>query len=288
VYRRTIKRDQDEEDLLLCRLIDEEYTRRPFLRQSAHGGVSAQAWAYRQRQAGAAAHAHDGLGGNGAGAEHEGQACAAQGISVSAARRGRGEAKCGVEYGRDLHPPSAWLCLRGSGDRLVLAARAVMADLEQHGCVVPRGLLEDALRVHGKPEVFNSDQRAQFTSNAFTGVLKREGIAISMDGRGRALDNIFVERLWRSVMYEDVYLQGYGTMGELTLGLARYFAFYNGERPYQSLGNRTPHEAYASGQGGGAKIIDKYGGAREESLAPLRRRKGFLSRRIRAALFCCK
>ena len=86
--------------------------------------------------------------------------------------------------------------------------------------------LEDALREHGKPEVFNSDQGSQFTSNAFTGVLKREGIGISMDGRGRALDNIFVERLWRSVKYEDVYLQGYGTMGELTLGLARYFAFY--------------------------------------------------------------
>jgi putative transposase len=130
--------------------------------------------------------------------------------------------------------------------------------------------LEDALRVHGRPEVFNSDQGSHFTSNAFTGVLKREGIAISMDGRGRALDNIFVERLWRSVKYdEDVYLQGYGTMGELTLGLARYFAFYNGERPHQSLGNRTPHEVYASGQGGGAKIVDKFGGAREESLAPL-------------------
>ena len=113
-------------------------------------------------------------------------------------------------------------------------------------------------------------ESAQFTSNAFTGVLKREGIAISMDGRGRALDNIFVERLWRSVKYEDVYLQGYGTMGELTVGLARYFAFYNGERPHQSLGNRTPHEVYASGQGGGAKIIDKFSRAREESLAPLR------------------
>jgi putative transposase len=91
-----------------------------------------------------------------------------------------------------------------------------------------------------------------------------------MDGRGRALDNIFVERLWRSVKYEDVYLQGYSTMGELTVGLARYFAFYNGERPHQSLGNRTPHEVYASGQGGGAKIVDKFSGAREKSLAPLR------------------
>jgi putative transposase len=86
--------------------------------------------------------------------------------------------------------------------------------------------LEDALREHGKPEVFNSDQGSQFTSDAFTGVLKREGVAISMDGRGRALDNIFVERLWRNVKHEDVYLKGYANMGELTVGLAQYFAFY--------------------------------------------------------------
>ena len=79
--------------------------------------------------------------------------------------------------------------------------------------------LEDALREHCKPEVFNSDQGTQFTSEAFTGVLKREGITISMDGRGRAFDNIFVERLWRSVKHEDVYLNGYATMGELLIGL---------------------------------------------------------------------
>ena len=95
--------------------------------------------------------------------------------------------------------------------------------------------LEEALRSHGKPEIFNSDQGSQFTSEDFTDVLKREGIVISMDGRGRAFDDIFVERLWRSVKHEDVYLKGYATMGELTLGLAEYFAFYNGERPHQSL-----------------------------------------------------
>ena len=79
------------------------------------------------------------------------------------------------------------------------------------------------------PEIFNSDQGAQFTSAAFTDLLKREGVVISMDGRGRAFDNIFVERLWRSVKHEDVYLKGYATMGELRVGLAEYFAFYNGE-----------------------------------------------------------
>ena len=118
--------------------------------------------------------------------------------------------------------------------------------------------LEEALRHHGRPEVFNSDQGAQFTSEAFTGVLKREGVTISMDGRGRAFDNIFVERLWRSVKHEDVYLKGYGTMGELLTGLTQYFAFYNGERMHQALQYKTPDEVYASASGGGALIVDKF------------------------------
>jgi putative transposase len=118
--------------------------------------------------------------------------------------------------------------------------------------------LEDALREHGKPEVFNSDQGSQFTSVAFTDVLKREAIAISMDGRGRAYDNIFVERLWRSVKHEDVYLNGYATMVELLMGLTKYFAFYNTERPHQALDNRTPQEVHKTSSGGGAMIVDKY------------------------------
>ena len=130
--------------------------------------------------------------------------------------------------------------------------------------------LEDALRHHGQPEIFNSDQGAQFTSEAFTDVLKREGVVISMDGRGRAFDNIFVERLWRSVKHEDVYLKGYASMGELLVGLTEYFAFYNGERPHQSLGQKTPDVVSRSGVGGGALIVDKFGGAMEESPVPLR------------------
>ena len=127
--------------------------------------------------------------------------------------------------------------------------------------------LEDALGLHDKPEIVNTDQGSQFTSTAFTGVLKRDGIAISMDGRGRALDNIFVERLWRSVKHEDVYLKGYATVAELTLGLAEYFAFYNDERPHQSLGNRTPNAVYADGNGGGASIPDHFSDARDSFLA---------------------
>jgi len=104
-------------------------------------------------------------------------------------------------------------------------------------------MLEDALR-GGKPEVFNTDQGAQFTAAAFTGMLESAGVAVSMDGRGRALDNVFVERLWRSVKYEDIYIQGYDTVPGLHRGLARYFAFYNDERPHQSLDYRTPAAVY--------------------------------------------
>jgi putative transposase len=88
--------------------------------------------------------------------------------------------------------------------------------------------------------------------------LLEKGISISMDGRGRALDNIFVERLWRNVKYEDVYLKGYATLPNLLIGLTEYFDFYNIERPHQSLGYLTPDQVYRTGQGGGAKIVDKY------------------------------
>lgn len=118
--------------------------------------------------------------------------------------------------------------------------------------------LEQALQAYGTPEIFNTDQGCQFTSEAFTGALKARGIAISMDGRGRALDNIFVERLWRSVKHEDVYLKGYATLSDLLLGLTEYFVFYNTERMHQSLGYDTPDEVYRSASGGGARIVDKF------------------------------
>ena len=118
--------------------------------------------------------------------------------------------------------------------------------------------LEQALQTCGAPEIFNTDQGCQFTSEAFTGVLKRHGIAISMDGRGRALDNIFVERLWRSVKHEDVYLKGYASVPELLLGLTEYFVFYNMQRTHQSLGYRTPHEVYRTASSGGARIVSKF------------------------------
>ena len=130
--------------------------------------------------------------------------------------------------------------------------------------------LEQALHSYGKPEIFNSDQGSQFTSDGFTGMLKRKGIAISMDGRGRALDNIFVERLWRSVKHEDVYLNGYAKMCELLIGLTKYFVIYNNERPHQSLGYKTPAAVYRSATGGGAKIVDRFPRAVAEAPVPLR------------------
>lgn len=108
------------------------------------------------------------------------------------------------------------------------------------------GALQDALNHHGTPEIFNSDQGAQFTSPEFTGVLEREGVAISMDGKGRATDNIFIERLWRSLKYEDVYLRGYATLAEAQPGIAAWIRFYNKARPHQALDNRTPMEVYSN------------------------------------------
>jgi putative transposase len=108
-------------------------------------------------------------------------------------------------------------------------------------------MLEEALG-QGKPEVFNTDQGVQFTASAFTGRLEREGVAVSMDGKGRCLDNIFVERLWRSVKYEDVYLKCYETVRELERGLSRYFSYYNEERLHQSLDYRRPGEVYWAGR----------------------------------------
>ena len=104
-------------------------------------------------------------------------------------------------------------------------------------------MLDEALR-GGRPEIINTDQGVQFTAEAFTGCLERAGVAVSMDGRGRALDNVFVERLWRSVKYEDIYIRGYEVVPELDPGLNRYFGFYNNERLHQSLGYRTPAVVY--------------------------------------------
>lgn len=107
--------------------------------------------------------------------------------------------------------------------------------------------LEEALRNYGAPEIFNTDQGSQYTSHEFTSVLKNHGIEISMDGKGRALDNIFVERLWRTVKYEEIYLREYDSVKALRTALAGYFDFYNNDRIHQSLGYFCPSEIYEEG-----------------------------------------
>jgi len=109
--------------------------------------------------------------------------------------------------------------------------------------------LDEAL-TRGRPEIFNTDQGSQFTSREYTGCLEEAGIAVSRDGRGRALDNVFVERLWRSVKYEDIYIKDYERVVELESGLRAYFRFYDEERPHQSLGYQTPGEIYRAGTQG--------------------------------------
>jgi len=104
--------------------------------------------------------------------------------------------------------------------------------------------VEEALGKYGAPEIFNSDQGSQFTSMAFTGLLRDNGIAISMDGRGAWRDNVFVERLWRSIKYEEVYLRAYDTVSDARTSIGKYLAFYNGRRPHSSLDRMTPDEAY--------------------------------------------
>ena len=106
--------------------------------------------------------------------------------------------------------------------------------------------LEEALARFGKPEIFNTDQGSQFTSLDFTGVLRDAEIRISMDGRGRWMDNVFIERLWRSLKYECVYLNAFETGSELRAGLSRWFGYYNGSRPHSALLGQTPNEAYGT------------------------------------------
>ncbi len=104
--------------------------------------------------------------------------------------------------------------------------------------------VEEALARHGRPDIFNTDQGSQFTSARFTGLLLGNAIAVSMDGRGAWRDNVFVERLWRSVKYEEAYLRAYDSVGEARASIGRYLEFYNQKRPHSSLDARTPDQAY--------------------------------------------
>ena len=140
------------------------------------------------------------------------------------------------------------------------ASRAVLAwrlsnTMDVSFCV---SALEEALARFGMPEIFNTDQGSQFTSAAFTGTLAQAGIKISMDGRGRWMDNVFIERLWRSLKYEDIYLKGYADGREARAGIASWIGFYNSRLPHQALGNRTPMTVWTAEKIGalGEKAVD--------------------------------
>jgi putative transposase len=150
------------------------------------------------------------------------------------------------------------------------ASRAVLAwrlsnTMDTSFCVAA---LEEALARFGRPEIFNTDQGSQFTSSAFTGTLA--GIRISMDGRGRWMDNVFIERLWRSLKYEDVYLKGYADGREAHAGISMWISFYNSRRPHQALGNRTPMAVWRKGVTGplGENAVDMMDNARALPTCP--------------------
>lgn len=270
VYAQRKPKPVDESDLVFSRLIDEEYTRHPFygsrkmvvfLIMSGHS-INRKRVQRLMRQMGLASMA-PGPNTSRAHPGHKVYPYLLRGVPIIRPNQVWSTDITYIRLARGFVYLVAiidWYSRRALGWR-------VSNSMEAAFCV---DCLEDALRTHGKPEIFNSDQGSQFTSEAFTGALKRESIVISMDGRGRAFDNIFVERFWRSVKYEDVYLKDYASIPELTQGLAQYFAFYNGERPHQSLGQKTPDVVYRTGIGGGALIVERFPRKMDDTPVPLR------------------
>ena len=258
VYAQRAPKQADELDLELLRLIDEQYTRRPFYgsRKMVSFLETRGHWINRKRVQRLMRIL--GLAGMAPGSntsrphpQHKVYPYLLRGVDVT---RPNQVWSTDITYIRLAHGFVYLVAVIDWYPRRVLSWR-ISNTMDTVFCV---DCLEEALQRHGNLEIFNTDQGSQFTSESFTGALKDRGVAISMDGRGRALDNIFVERLWRSVKYEDVYLKGYSTPMELMIGLAEYFVFYNGERPHQSLVNLTPDAVYASASGGGARIVDKF------------------------------
>ncbi len=253
----------DAEDLLLCALLDEEYTRHPFYGSRRMVVMLARAGHIVNRKRVQRLMRQMGLVGMAPGPntsrphhQHKVYPYLLRGVCID---RPNQVWSTDITYIRLAHGFVYLVAVMDWYSRKVLSWR-ISNTMEVSFCV---DCLEEALRNFGRPEIFNSDQGSQFTSESFTDVLIREDITISMDGRGRAFDNIFVERLWRNVKYEDVYLKGYATVGELMLGLSEYFALYNTDRPHQALQNKTPDEVYKTATGGGALIVQKYKTKRE-------------------------
>src|SRR5271165_4202194 len=217
------------------------------LRLAPDGGVVGDAGPCRQSQTGPTPDAAAGTGGDLSTPEHEQTGSGPQDLPVPP-RWDRDRAGHQVWCSDVTYIPMA----RGFLYLVVImdwVSRAVLAwrlsnTLGADFCV---DALEEALARYGRPEIFNTDQGSQFTSDDFTGTLKRHGVMISMDGKGRCMDNIFVERLWRSLKYEEVYLNAYESVAEAKAGIGAWLSFYNDERQHQSLGYRTPRQIYQEG-----------------------------------------
>lgn len=243
-YRGPAVGGETEENLWLMRLIDEEYTRHPF-----YGNRKMCYWLQRQgyavnrkrvrrlmRKMGLVSVAPK-PNTSRRGPQHKIYPYLLGGLEIERPD----QVWCSdITYIRLFHGFVYLTAVMDWYSRYVLSWE-VSVTMDEGFCV---SALESALRGHGHPEIFNTDQGSQFTGEAFTDVLRAAQVKISMDGKGRAMDNIMVERLWRSVKYEEIYLKEYESVGELMAALKRYFAFYNDERPHQTHGGRTPAEVY--------------------------------------------
>ena len=243
-YRGAAVEEESAQNLELMRLIDEEYTRHPF-----YGTRKMRDWLCQQ--------------GHRVNRKRVQRLMRRMGLESVAPKPNTSKAAKGHKVypyllrGLDIERANQVWCsdltyIRLAGGFVYLTAvmdwhsRYVLSwevsvTMQEDFCV---SALESALRRHGRPEIFNTDQGVQYTGQAFTGVLKDKGIRISMDGKGRAMDNIMIERLWRSVKYEEIYLKDYESVSELITALRVYFDFYNHERPHQGLGGATPAEVY--------------------------------------------
>jgi putative transposase len=243
-YREAVSGEETAQNLELMRLIDEEYTRHPF-----YGSRQIRNWLRRQghrvnrkrvqrlmRKMGLVSVAPKPDTSRPAPA-HKVYPYLLRGLEITQPN----QVWCSdITYIRLAHGFVYLTAVMDWHSRYVLAWE-VSVTMDEGFCV---SALESALRRHGRPQIFNTDQGSQFTGKAFTSVLEGAEVRISMDGKGRALDNIMVERLWRSVKYEEVYLKDYANVSELIVALRAYFEFYNHERPHQSHGGATPAEVY--------------------------------------------
>ena len=274
------------EDLSLMGEIDRQYLETPFFGVQEDEGLAGAAGYAGEPEAGAAADACHGAAGHLPAAWHQPKGAGAPGLSLPDLLRNIRITRPNQVWAADItYLPMArgFLYLVAVMDwhsRYVLAWR-LSNTLEAGFCAEA---LEEAL-AKGQPEVFNTDQGSQFTSWEFTQILQDRGVRISMDGNGRYQDNIFVERLWRTVKYEEVYLKAYASVLEAQRGLEDYFRFYNGLRPHQALGYRTPAEVFYGEQEAVAEESNRRRGSPEQGTQSL---AGALGLSLNSALILSK